>query len=126
MTNLFDSCLPIALAVLATVLGAFALSGCMSEETASRLLVEPERYLVPEIATASQANIARQHELEGLMTKAGSGPAARSQAAWRMPRNIINCAAAALRRLDHLPAKNCSAAPGGPAPGAGALRIGTF
>jgi hypothetical protein len=101
MTNLFDSCLPMtrdpiyALAVLATVLGAFALSGCMSEETASRLLVEPERYLLyscPEIATAPQANIARQHELEGLMTKAGSGPAARSQAAWRMPRNIINCA----------------------------------
>jgi hypothetical protein len=49
MTNLSDSCLPIALAVLATVLGAFALSGCMSEETASRLLVEPERYLVPRL-----------------------------------------------------------------------------
>jgi hypothetical protein len=55
MTNLFDSCLPMtrdpiyALAVLATVLGAFALSGCMSEETASRLLVEPERYLVPRL-----------------------------------------------------------------------------
>jgi hypothetical protein len=128
MTNLFDSCLPMtrdpiyALAVLATVLGAFALSGCMSEETASRLLVEPERYLLyscPEIATASQANIARQHELEGLMTKAGSGPAARSQAAWRMPRNIINCAGEMVQLRKAAADKNCSAAPGGPAPGAG-------
>ena len=82
MPNLFDSCLPMtrhrsicALTALGAVLGALALSGCASEEAASRFLVEPDRYVLYsclEIATASQSNMNRQRELEALMTKAGT------------------------------------------------------
>src|SRR5437868_12547411 len=61
---------------LTAALAAATLSGCASEETASRFLVQPDRYVLyscPELATASQANLTRQHELEALMAKAGSG-----------------------------------------------------
>jgi hypothetical protein len=53
-----------------------ALTGCVSEQAASRFLVDPDRYVLyscPEIARATQANASRQHELEGLMAKAGEG-----------------------------------------------------
>src|SRR5262249_61903348 len=63
------------IALLGTLSGAVALSGCTSQEAASRFLVEPDRYVLyncPDIATASQANMARQRELEGLMAKAGT------------------------------------------------------
>src|SRR6185295_5057550 len=81
MPNLLDSCLQMtrnslirAVAalgtglgtVLVTVLGALSLSGCASDEMASRILVEPDRYVLyacPELATAWQANMNRQHEL---------------------------------------------------------------
>ena len=52
------------------------LCGCASDETMSRFLVPPEKYVLyscPELATASQKNVSRQHELEALMAKAGSG-----------------------------------------------------
>jgi len=56
------------IALLGTLAGAFALSGCTSQEAASRLLVEPDRYVLyscPEIATAAQANMARQRDSRG-------------------------------------------------------------
>ena len=56
-----------ALGTERTVLGALSLSGCASDEMASRILVEPDRYVLyacPELATAWQANMNRQHELE--------------------------------------------------------------
>src|SRR5215470_14762290 len=57
MPNLLDSCLPMtrnglistvaALGrVLGTALGALSLSGCASDEMASRILVEPDRYVL--------------------------------------------------------------------------------
>lgn len=83
MPNLLDSCLPMTrlrpirvVALLGTLSAAFALSGCASEDAASRFLVEPDRYVLyscPEIATASQANLNRQRELEALTAKAGTG-----------------------------------------------------
>ena len=86
MPNLLDSCLPMirndlisTVATLGTVfgtaLGALSLSGCASDEMASRILVEPDRYILyacPELATALQANMNRQRELEALMIKAGN------------------------------------------------------
>ena len=63
-------------ATLGTLLGALSLCGCASDEVASRILVEPERYLLyncPEIATATKSNMTRQRELEALMIKAGPG-----------------------------------------------------
>src|SRR5262249_9189139 len=75
MPNLLDSCLPMTRnslistvaalgTTLGTILGALSLSGCASDEMASRILVEPDRYVLyacPELATAWQANMNRQH-----------------------------------------------------------------
>ncbi|HEX3338663.1 MAG TPA: twin-arginine translocation pathway signal [Pseudolabrys sp.] len=60
-----------------TAIAALMLSGCASE-TASRFLVEPDRYVLyscKELATQAQNNAGRQHELELLIAKAGSGVA---------------------------------------------------
>jgi hypothetical protein len=62
---------------LIAALAALALSGCASEEAASRFLVPPDKYILyscPELATASQTTLTRQHELEMLMAKAEAGP----------------------------------------------------
>jgi len=61
---------------LTAALAALAVSGCVSEQTASRFLVEPDRYILYNCAaleTTAQSNAVRQRELEGLMAKAGSG-----------------------------------------------------
>ena len=53
---------------------SLGLCRCASDEMASRILVEPDRYVLyacPELATAWQANMNRQREL--LMIKAGTG-----------------------------------------------------
>ena len=58
----------------AIALTAIALGGCASDEAASRLLVQPDRYMLyncEALATTAQANAVRQRELEGLMAKAG-------------------------------------------------------
>jgi hypothetical protein len=60
---------------LTAALAVLTLSGCVSEETASRMFVEPDRYQLyscPELATAAQAKVIRQRELEALMAKAGT------------------------------------------------------
>jgi hypothetical protein len=60
-----------------SAIAALLLSGCASE-TASRFLVEPDRYVLygcKELATQAQGNAARQHDLELLIAKAGSGVA---------------------------------------------------
>jgi hypothetical protein len=60
-----------------TAIAALMLSGCASE-TASRFLVEPDRYVLygcKELAAQAQGNAARQHDLELLIAKAGSGVA---------------------------------------------------
>jgi hypothetical protein len=56
-------------------IAGLALSGCASE-TASRIFVEPGRYVLyscKELANQAAGNFNRQHELETLMAKAGSG-----------------------------------------------------
>jgi hypothetical protein len=60
--------------ILAAILTA--LSGCVSEQTASRFLVDPDRYVLyscTEIAKKAQTNAIRVRELEALMAKAGEG-----------------------------------------------------
>jgi hypothetical protein len=129
MPNLLDSCLPMTglplirvIALLGTLSGAVALSGCTSQEAASRLLVEPDRYVLyncPEIATASQANMARQRELEGLMAKAGTsaGGQLASGMAYAPEYNQLRGEMVQLRKAAD--DKNCRTGPGAPAPRSG-------
>lgn len=103
------------LRILTAALAAFTLSGCVSEETASRMFVEPDRYQLyscPELATAAQAKVIRQRELEALMAKAG--PSAGGQLASSM---AYQPEYAQLRgEMDQLRKtatdKNCKATPG--------------
>src|SRR5215472_7516584 len=56
-------------------IAGLALSGCASE-TASRIFVEPDRYVLyscKELAAQALGNLNRQQQLEQLMAKAGSG-----------------------------------------------------
>ena len=131
MPNLLGSCLPMkknswirAVAalgtVLVTVLGALSLSGCASDEMASRILVEPDRYVLyacPELATAWQANMNRQHELEALMIKAGTGTGGQiaSSMAYRPEYNQLRGEMVQLRKA--AADKNCRAMPSATAPG---------
>ena len=130
MPNLLDSCLPMTrlrpiriVALLGTLSGAFTLSGCASEDAASRFLVEPDRFVLyscPEIATASQANLNRQRELEALMAKAGpsAGGQLASGMAYAPEYNQLRGEMVRLRKA--AADKNCRAGPGVPAPAAGA------
>ena len=68
------------------VFAALALSGCASEETASRFLVPPDKYVLyscPELATAAQTNLTRMRELEALTAKAGPNGRFASEVAYR-------------------------------------------
>jgi len=61
--------------LIAAAIAGLALSGCASE-TASRIFVEPDRYVLyscKELATQALGNSGRQHDLERLMEKAGPG-----------------------------------------------------
>ena len=114
------------IALLGTLSGAFALSGCTSQEAGSRFLVEPDRYVLyscPEIATASQANLARQRDLEALMTKAGTsaGGQIASGMAYAPEYNQLRGEMVQLRKAaDH---KNCRTGPDAPAPRGGMPEI---
>lgn len=108
-------------ATLAMLLGALSLCGCASDEVASRILVEPERFLLyncPEIATATQANMTRQRELEALMVKAGpsTGGQIASNLAYRPEYNQLRGEMVQLRKA--AADKNCRSAAGAVAPGA--------
>lgn len=87
-----------------------------------RLLVEPERYLLyscPEIATASQANIARQHELEGADGKGRQRAGGQIASGMAYAPEYYQLRGEMVQLRKAAADKNCSAAPGGPAPGAG-------
>jgi hypothetical protein len=52
------------------------LSGCASDDSTSRLLVAPDKYVLyscDEIAREARGKIAREQELRQLMAKAGTG-----------------------------------------------------
>jgi hypothetical protein len=63
--------------LLALLTLAAPLAGCaMSDDNLSRALVAPGRYTLytcPELYTEAKSISSRQHELEGLMAKAGTG-----------------------------------------------------
>jgi len=110
-------------ALLGTLSAAFALSGCASEDAASRFLAEPDRYVLyscPEIATASQANLNRQRELEALTAKAdtGDGGQIASGMAYGPEYNQLRGEMVQLRKV--AADKNCKAGSGAPAPAASA------
>lgn len=69
------------LALMASLLGTALLAGCAASDDASgRFLVQPDRYQLyscKELAEAAQTIGARERELEGLMTKAGSDASGR-------------------------------------------------
>ena len=96
-------------------LAALMLSGCASE-TASRFLVEPDRYTLyscKELAAQAQGNAARQRELELLIAKAGSGVA--SAMAYQPEYLQLRGEMTQLRKtaVD----KNCGPLPSPPVPG---------
>ena len=83
---------------------------------ASRILVEPDRYVLyacPEIATAWEANMNRQRELEALMIKAGTGAGGQiaSGMAYRPEYNQLRGEMVQLRKA--AADKNCRAMPDG-------------
>ena len=60
---------------LVVALAAMALSGCTSDEAASRFLVQPDKYVLyncQALAKAAQENAEQQRVLEAVMTKAGA------------------------------------------------------
>ena len=86
---------------------------------ASRILVEPDRYVLyacPELATAWQANMNRQREL--LMIKAGTGTGGQiaSSMAYRPEYNQLRGEMVQLRKA--AADKNCRAMPSATAPDA--------
>jgi hypothetical protein len=100
---------------LFAALAPLGLYGCVSDETASRLLVEPDRYILyscPELATAEQTKAARQRELEGLMAKAGPSPGGQlaSNMAYRPEYAQLQGEMDQLRKA--AADKNCKSAPG--------------
>jgi hypothetical protein len=101
-----------------TAIAALMLSGCTSE-TASRFLVEPDRYVLyscKELAAQAQGNAARQHDLELLIAKAGAGVA--SAMAYQPEYLQLRGEMTQLRKT--AADKNCSALPSAPgAPTAG-------
>ncbi|HEY6753142.1 MAG TPA: twin-arginine translocation pathway signal [Pseudolabrys sp.] len=99
---------------------ALALSGCMSDETASRLLAAPDRYILyscPELVTAAQANAARQRELEALIAKAGTGAGGQvaSNMAYRPEYAQLRGQMDQIRKT--AADRNCKPAPGATGPG---------
>ena len=90
MPNSCDSCMAMSrretIGTLIAVFAALALSGCASEETASRFLVPPDRYILyscPALATGAQTNLPRMRELEALTAKAGPNGQFASELAYR-------------------------------------------
>ncbi|MBI3704123.1 MAG: hypothetical protein HY244_09835 [Rhizobiales bacterium] len=66
----------VTIALLAAMLSGCASSGGSSDENLGRVFFAPGKYVLykcDEIADRTNANLARQHELEGLMAKAGAG-----------------------------------------------------
>ena len=91
-------------------------SGCASEDSVGRFFVEPDRYVLykcNELATAVQANVNRQHELELLMAKAGSGTGGElvSSVAYRPEYVQLRGEMTQLRKA--AADKNCKAMPAG-------------
>jgi hypothetical protein len=59
-------------AIVAGILAALALSGCVSDDTMSTIMVSPGKFILytcPELITAGRTMAARQRELESLMAK---------------------------------------------------------
>ena len=63
--------------IFAAVLAAVTLSACAGDDDmTARMLVAPGKYVLfncTQLADQAEANMKRQHELEGLMAQAGTG-----------------------------------------------------
>jgi hypothetical protein len=60
-------------AIIAGILAALALSGCVSDDTMSTMMVSPGKFILytcPELITAGRTMATRQRQLESLMAKA--------------------------------------------------------
>lgn len=102
--------------ILIAAFAAAMLSGCASEETASRFLVQPDRYVLyscQELATTSQANLTRQRELEALMTKAGSGSGGELASAMAYRPEYLQLRGEMDQMRKTAGEKNCKFVPGG-------------
>jgi hypothetical protein len=106
--------LRIWMTVSAAQLATLALSACTSE-TASRFLVEPDRFVLygcNDLAAQAQLNLTRQRELELLIAKAGSGVA--SAMAYQPEYLQLRGEMTQLRKA--AADKNCKPLPSAPAP----------
>jgi outer membrane murein-binding lipoprotein Lpp len=62
--------------IMASLMGALALSGCVSDDTMSTIMVSPGKFILytcPELITQGRTMAARQRQLESLMAKARQG-----------------------------------------------------
>jgi hypothetical protein len=101
---------------LIAALALAALSGCASEETTSSFLVPPDKYVLyscPELVTASQTNLTRQHELEALMAKAGSGSGGQLASAMAYRPEYLQLRGEMDQMRKTAGEKNCKFIPGG-------------
>jgi hypothetical protein len=97
-------------------LAALGLCGCASDESASRFLVQPDRYILyncEALATAAQGNAARQRELEGLMTKAGVDTGGRLVSSMTYRPEYLQLRGQMDQLRKAAAEKNCSLSPGG-------------
>jgi hypothetical protein len=97
-------------------LAALGLCGCASDESASRFLVQPDRYILyncEALATTAQGNAARQRELEGLMTKAGVDTGGRLVSSMTYRPEYLQLRGQMDQLRKAAAEKNCSLSPGG-------------
>jgi hypothetical protein len=121
MTDSGKSSPLVAIALLAAMLSGCASSGGTSDETVGRVLFAPggfALYSCTDLADRATANLARQHELERLMTKAGvdSGGRLVSSVAYRPEYLERRGEMVELRRV--AAEKGCKFVPGVDNPGA--------
>jgi hypothetical protein len=103
--------------MFAAALVALTLTACAggNDDTAARFLVAPGKYVLfncQQLAQEATLNMARQHELEGLMAQAGTGSGGQlvSSVAYRPEYLTLHGEMADMRRV--AADKNCKFAPG--------------
>jgi hypothetical protein len=79
---------------MAGLLSALALSGCVSDDTMSTILVSPGKFILytcSELITQGRALAQRQRQLESLMAKAGQGAGGQAVSAMAYrPEYLVN------------------------------------
>jgi hypothetical protein len=102
-----------------TTLAAALLAGCASDDSTSRLLVAPDKYVLytcPEIAREMVGKEAREQELAVLMAKAGNDAGARMISGMTYDPEYLSVRGEINDLRASAAAKNCNAPAAAPAP----------